>query len=333
MTQLPDDLADDQVREEARSPVQAAHRDTTGPRTVAEVEKWSARADGRPFFAFVHLWDVHYDYIPPRDYARLFDPDYRESRSFGSFVSDPAFRPPLDPRELQHVLALYDGEIRWTDDHLAKILEVLTRKAGGDDRLLVVVTSDHGDEFFEHGQKGHQKSLYEEVIRVPLVMRWTGHLPAGRVVEEQVRLIDLMPTLCAAAGVEAPAQVQGRDLLPWLAAGAPLPPEPALSELHVAPFALHALRTETFKVISRDRGRRVESYALDRDPGETRFAPAADPRTGPAVSRLRRLVEDSVGLRRRLEADPDLVVASPRLERMLQQLGYVGDAAAPNQGR
>jgi arylsulfatase A-like enzyme len=314
-----------QIRAASQQPSQPAHADVTSPRTVEKVEAWSRKADPRPFFAFVHLWDVHYDYIPPPEYVDMFDPDYQGHLDARGYMLNKAIRPGMDPRDFQHLLALYDGEIRFTDDHLSRILALLAQEAGGADELLVVITADHGDEFFDHGGKGHQRTLYDEVIRVPLVVRWPGHIAPGKVIDEQVRLIDLMPTLCAAASVDLPGGVQGRNLLPLLAAHGPLHGEPALSELHVPPYELRALRSDGFKLISRHHGTQLDAYDLAQDPRETTRLPETDPRIARDRTKLSELVERSVGLREKLEADPRMVVTSPDLQQMLKALGYTGD--------
>src|SRR5678816_2434516 len=101
------------------------------------------------------VWDIHYDYVPPPPFDKRFDPDYRGSVSATDYEKSPAVHKGMDPRDLAHIVALYDGE-----------------------------------EFFEHGNKGHQKSLYDEVLRIPLIMRWPGRVPERVRVKEQARIID-----------------------------------------------------------------------------------------------------------------------------------------------
>src|SRR5690606_27578030 len=117
------------------------------------LDAWDRKGRRAPFFIFLHMWDVHYDYEPPPPYDRMFDPDYAGHADFSDFERNQSIRPDMDPRDLQHLIALYDGEIRWTDENLGKILDRLRQLRVLDD-TIVVVTSDHGDEFFEHGLKG-----------------------------------------------------------------------------------------------------------------------------------------------------------------------------------
>ena len=187
------------------------------PNVTNHALDWLRQQHGRRFFLFVHFWDVHYDYTPPAPYDKMFDPDYQGSVTGTNFMHSKVIRRGMPQRDLQHVLALYDGEIRWVDDHVAKILAALD-DMGVSDRTAVIVTADHGDEFFEHGGKGHQRTLYREVVHVPLIMRVPGIEP-GRVVEDPVSLVDVMPTVLDLTGAQAPPGTDGKSLAAALLSG------------------------------------------------------------------------------------------------------------------
>src|SRR5690606_23233330 len=104
-----------------------------------------------------------------------------------------------DPRDLRHLIARYDGEIRYTDDTIAEILS-LFEKAGLLASAAVIVTSDHGQEFFEHGAKGHHTTLFEEVLHVPLILHIPGQKPRVNRDDSVVSLIDIYPTVCELFG-------------------------------------------------------------------------------------------------------------------------------------
>jgi arylsulfatase A-like enzyme len=176
------------------------------------------------------MWDVHYDYTPPEEYVRMFDGDYA-GKLDGTKIYTTGFKVGrISSRGLAHLLARYDGEIRSTDDTLGRMLAALD-EAGHLEDTLVIVTSDHGDEFLEHHGKGHMRTVFQEVVHVPLVM-WAGRrLPAGHVVETPVRLSDVVPTVLDVLGIESPAPLDGRSLVPALR-GEPLPAVPAISELY-----------------------------------------------------------------------------------------------------
>jgi arylsulfatase A-like enzyme len=155
-----------------------SHSDRTNPAIKRRFADWVARRSGRPFFAFVHMWDVHYDYIPPASYAAMFtDPAYA-GKLDGRHIIDRGFPDDASPADVAHLIALYDGEIRYTDDTLGRMLAAL-EKAGALASTIVVVTADHGEEFHEHGGKTHHRTVYTESVHVPLVV-WDGRRAGAR---------------------------------------------------------------------------------------------------------------------------------------------------------
>jgi arylsulfatase A-like enzyme len=133
------------------------------------------------------------------------------------------------------------------------------------ERILVALVSDHGDEFFEHGNKGHTRTLFEESVRVPWILRLPGRASAGRRISTAASLEDVAPTLLALAGAAPLEQATGRDLSPALR-GEVLPERPAL--LNFAPFA--ALRGESWKLVANRRTGVVRYFDLEADPKEQR---------------------------------------------------------------
>jgi arylsulfatase A-like enzyme len=187
-------------------------RPTSGE-AVTEAISWLDARDGEaPWFLFVHLFDVHDDYVPPPPFDTMFDPEY-EGPIDGRRVTSPdsPVRGDMDPRDLEHLKALYDGEIAWVDSQVGRLLDHLDVLDVADD-TLVVLTSDHGEEFYEHGNKTHRHSLYQESVLVPLVFRLPGRLPEGRVVEGPTGIVDVVPTVCELLDVPAPPVLSGRSL-------------------------------------------------------------------------------------------------------------------------
>jgi arylsulfatase A-like enzyme len=190
-----------------------AHDDVTNPGMEAALERFvaSGRDPQRPFFLFAYFWDPHYDYRPPPPYDTLFVGPDAQKLDVSHFETNPAIRPDMDPAQLAWLLAQYAGEIRWTDETLGRFFALLER-AGLWQDTAILVTADHGEEFFDHGEKGHKHNLFAESLHVPLLLKLPG---AGRsgVDRRLASHVDVLPTLLELAGVQADFPHQGRSLL------------------------------------------------------------------------------------------------------------------------
>jgi arylsulfatase A-like enzyme len=303
-----------------------SHEDITGPKILAAVEDFLDQAEvqepHRPLFLFLHLWDVHYDYIPPPAFVEMFDPDYKGSIDGRNFFENADVRAEMSPRDLQHLLALYDGEIRFTDDILRQILAALERR-GRSEKTLLVVTADHGDEFFEHGGKGHQRTLYEEVVRIPLILHFPARLPAARVVRSPVSIIDIATTILALVGLSAPEHIQGRDLAPlWQeqeAQGAQR--APVLLGLFADGRNLRGVRSGSRKMLL-DNLTREEFFDLSADPGEQQTLDESTPGYRKTRTLLRQLSKQADDLRLETGGSPKVEDLDPAMLDRLRDLGY-----------
>ncbi|MDP6461446.1 MAG: sulfatase, partial [Gemmatimonadota bacterium] len=174
-----------------------SHSGVTSPALHERAVDWLARVPtGKPFFLFLHYWDPHYDFVPEAPYDRVFNPEYRGRLSGRGFSENRAIHSGMAPTERQRVMDLYDGEIRYTDRWIGKVLRALESR-GDLERTLIVVVGDHGEEFFEHGGKGHRRNLYGETLDIPLITRLPGVLAGGGVVAEPASLVDVFPTVVA----------------------------------------------------------------------------------------------------------------------------------------
>jgi arylsulfatase A-like enzyme len=240
-----------------------SHMGVTGPRLHEHVMRWlDTVPEGRPYFLFVHYWDPHYDYEPPFPWDRFLDPDYRGKITGHGVLQDPRIHVGMPARDRRRLLDLYRGEIRYTDGWIGKLVERL-RERGELDRTLFVVVADHGEEFFEHGRIGHRHNLYQETLRIPMIVRFPGLFEGGKILRRPVSLVDVFPTVCALLGSERPAELQGVDL------GAVLRGEvgrrPLFAQLR---RNLLAVRVGDWKLHwNRDSDER-ELYRLPEDPGE-----------------------------------------------------------------
>jgi arylsulfatase A-like enzyme len=163
--------------------------------------------DGKPFLLFLHYFDPHYSYIQHEKYN--FSPSYDGPHYSGMDWNNLMFRAPyMSERDAEHIRALYDSEIAFTDEHIGRLLKEL-RSLGLYDDSLVVLTADHGEEFLERGDHyiGHMRKVFQEMIHVPLLIK----LPANaqrRTVDSFVSLIDIMPSILSAVGLPIPAEYE-----------------------------------------------------------------------------------------------------------------------------
>ncbi|MBK7643256.1 MAG: sulfatase [Planctomycetes bacterium] len=246
---------------------QKSHSDITNPTVYSAWQKWLAGRGEKPFFTFLHLWDVHFDYIPPAPFDKQFDPDYQGSVTGRNFFSDPSINASMPERDKQHVISLYDGEIAWTDSFVQKIREDLER-AGLLENTILVITSDHGEELFDHGGKGHRMTLYDEVIHIPLVVRYPASLPKGARIHAQTASLDVLPTLLELAGLPAPTDVLGTSLAPFAHDPAAAHPRRAVSELASVGRNMRTVRSLEYKLYD-DVARDAHYYFdLAQDPLE-----------------------------------------------------------------
>ena len=169
-------------------------------------------------FAYVHTIDPHAPYEPTPEYRRMFAPPgstlARVSAVWLEEVADRARRgEPAAPRVVEEVTALYDAEIAFNDRQFGLFLEELRRRRLYDDSL-VLFTSDHGEELFDHGGVAHGHTLFREVLEVPLIVKWPrGEAPAPGTNRSTAQLLDVLPTVLDCAGLPAPPGLQGRSLL------------------------------------------------------------------------------------------------------------------------
>lgn len=275
---------------------------------------WLRAFQRRPFFLYVHYIDPHDPYENPDmiDGRAFFMPGYRGKVAGDWIHGIYSGRLELEnpEQDIPYIGALYDGEIRYVDRHIGALLGALDPEVLKN--TLIVLTSDHGEELHDHGGWKHGQSLYEEQIHVPLIVRWDGRIKPGTRLPGTVRLLDLVPTLVAAAGGKADESWDGIDLLPALTGSGELPRRPAFAEgLSGGPLRAAAVldgrklvlfnREEPFRPadalqdhlwqLDLGRLRRAELYDLVQDPGERRDLAATDPQ---GVGRLAPVVHSQL---------------------------------------
>jgi Flp pilus assembly protein TadD len=285
------EIYDDEIPRDPSGPG-ALEAERPGHEVVDRALAWLAKGDGRPFFAWVHLYDAHAPYDPPE---------------------------PFRSRHRDHP---YDGEVASVDAQVGRLLEWLAGN-GLDRETVVAVSADHGEALGEHGELTHGFFVYEPTLRVPLILRGP-RLASRRVVTTPVSLADLAPTLAGLTGTPLSGALDGRDLSRDLLRGG----EPAAVDVYSETeyprifgwSGLSALRRKSLKYVDAPR---PEIYDLARDPNETRsLADARAPRADLAAA---------VATFRRETVAPDKPAAFDRESAAkLASLGYIsGSSSVP----
>jgi len=286
-----------------------------------------ASFDAGPWFLFVNFFDPHAPYRPPPPFDAGV-PDADTGRLTAALVErlaadagDPAApRPSWQERALAAMRAGYDAEIAYMDHHLGRLLDAALAGPRGD-ATLVVVTSDHGESFGEHDYVSHGAHLYEDNVRVPLIVRPPGGGPGERVARP-VPNRAVFAEILAAAGLAPPPTAPRLDAPPPRIAT-----EVGASDANVRLFGsffdrrLHALYEPPWKLIVSSRGD-LELYHLARDPAETRDLHASEPDT---TRRLRRTLDEVVRAHPPLYDADARAELDPDTERALRELGYLAD--------
>ncbi len=185
------------------------------------VRPWIQENAGRSFFLFLHTYQIHNPYLSPAPYDTMFlDADAtlrRLDMSPLGYNHENRYKPPESEAYLRNIIALYDEEIRYTDEALIAPLLGELKKLNLYDRTMIVITADHGEEFFEKGGWLHTHALYEPLLKVPLIIKYPGSKDGGTRVDRRARITDIMPTILEEMGVEVPREeLDGRSLVPLI---------------------------------------------------------------------------------------------------------------------
>ncbi len=276
-------------------------------RTAGEVNRsalaWLQGHARKPFFLFLHYFDAHYPYEPPLPYARDYAGD------------------------------LYAGEIAYVDHCIGEVLKKL-RDSGAEDNTLIIITGDHGEDLGEHGEPYHGYFIYQATQHVPLVIRAPRN-SKGWQVEDNVSLVDIMPTVLDVVGLKTPPKVEGVSLRHYLegsprsARGGKTSEQPRqiyCESLEPATFQCSSLRSVVEAGWKYIRAPKEELYDLKHDPVEKTNLIEKEPqlarRLRGRLETMTQKMESAAPGRRQSDVDPETV-------KRLQSLGYVGGGAKP----
>lgn len=276
-----------------------------------------------PFFAWIHYMDVHWPYHreeilnQPNEIAQAWrDLAHLHGVNWNGL--------PIDPQQRVHYLELYKQAVRYTDQQVGYLLNSLEESGLSSDTLIVLV-SDHGEEFLERGKWGHfETNLYDEILKVPLIIKLPGQ-SQGLIVDRQVRTLDIMPTILEMCASKWPPGMEGVNLMPLWSGEGDLPPESqvSISEMWRDHRHIVAVRTNEFKYLwDSQEPDHPELYDLVADPGENHNVIRHYPKK---QEFFREKLE--AHLRRTAETTGKTIIAEPDLEadmiRRLRDLGYV----------
>jgi arylsulfatase A-like enzyme len=184
---------------------------------------WIKRHHSRGFFLFLHTYQIHDPYSPPPGYAESFcenDAPYQRIDMRDLRLKHELRFSPQSDKLRRNIIGLYDAEIRYTDEALIKPLVDSLKELGIYDNTMLIVTSDHGEEFYEHQSWHHTHSVYNESIKVPLIIKFFDSADRGKRVEKFARLTDVMPTIMDVLDIRPKHHyMDGESLLPLLSDG------------------------------------------------------------------------------------------------------------------
>lgn len=288
------------------------------------------RERSEPFYLWIHYIDPH---VPYGDWYVNEHPAY--DRDYGGETGRAITIAQLQemmsgrvvppPAEIRHWNACHDAEILYLDRQLGRLLDELDR-LGLSENTLTILTADHGEEFWDHDYLCHGNTLYREVVHVPLLARWPGRLEPGRTVGATVSLLDIAPTLFAAAGAPAPPGMQGMDILPLTQAASGINDRTVFSSLKLQQNNMRSAHTDRYDLIH-DLGR-GETLLFDAqaDPEQRHNLAAGQPEV---VEELSARIEQWFAGCERLRGEllpgggAGRIELDEQLRRNLKNLGYI----------
>ncbi len=221
----------------------------------------------KPFFLFLHYYDNHWDYLPPSPYETEFDLDYDGPINGRLIAREPLYSNEPDDKDVQHMMALYDGEVKQTDADLGDLLQTI-ESLGLDRNSLIIVMGDHGDQFYEHGHTSHH-GLWDELVHIPMAISLPNNIGKTRQVENLISQVDIMPTILDYLGISMTGTCHGQSFKPLL--------DNAIDDFrkHVyleytggAVGDCFAVRSKKYKVLFEEQEKATLVFDLKADPGE-----------------------------------------------------------------
>lgn len=291
---------------------------------VNNAVEWIELHKKKPFFIVVHFFDPHLAYDPPLHFAMPYISDYkgRVKIPFSPHPKDiRSGKIPLSDEDKKFVIGLYDGEVTATDFELGRFIAYL-KENGIYDKALIVLTADHGEEFWERGSFEHGHSLHREVVEVPLIIKFPGIESPGQVVGEYVSLVDIFPTIAEFMGWPLPFSLDGISLYPRGGRLRVLPHTVVTENTHYGPQQ-QAFYDDGFKLIVNRETGKMQVYDLKNDPSEQKDMLGKIDLPDSVKSQVQKMAKDLE------EAMKNQVPEAAKIDaetlEKLKSLGYISD--------
>jgi arylsulfatase A-like enzyme len=302
------------------------HAGISSPLITEKAVSCIRQGHNNPFFLFLHYFDPHYPFILHEQYK--YHPSYKGRIKSGHHISDLwRIRHTLSQEDIRYLLSLYDSEIAFTDFHVGKLLnELINRDLY--DNSIIIITSDHGEEFMERGWIGHTITLHQELIHVPLIMK----LPGGkaRIIDTPVGLIDIVPTLCKYLGFEIPDGLDGKALNlkgGSLAGSRPIYSETFNSQSNrpdAEPIAFVSVILDNWKLIHDGTTHTEQIYDLSSDPLEkSNLAGLNSEKSSMLAAQLSNWVNYVTIQESKPTTQDEREIFTPEQRKQLESLGYL----------
>jgi arylsulfatase A-like enzyme len=297
--------------------------ETVSTRALRWLEQHQKESAKKPFFMFLHYFDPHYNYQHHPQFDRT--SKYKGKLQPGTDIRElRRLIPELTKEDIQYLVDLYHEEIQFTDHHIGRVIDDL-KKRGLDSNTLVILTADHGEEFMEHDFIGHTRTLYDELVNIPLIFWLPGKLKPAEI-KENVSALDILPTVLALENSESAlsSKMSGVSLLPTLLQGREVAADrEILFEVDFRSSGIKAnqagVKREKLKVIYDKPSQNWALHDLERDPFELNDQKSQYPADLQALQKILESLMSKQGQ----QAEPVSSVASPEEVEQLKSLGYM----------
>ncbi len=305
-------------------------RELTSDQLSLPVLKWLQENRSNSFFLYLHLWQPHEPYGAPHPFTKLYDPHYMGMIKDGSLktlkdVENRSLK--ITKRGMEHLKALYDEGLRFADYQLQKVVEKL-RQLNIFDHTILVITSDHGEGFLQHGRMLHSSTVYEELIQIPLIIKLPSKLkPLNHTVTSLVESIDLMPTMLELLEIPYGAEsLDGKSMAPIIFSSESFHKDFIFSR-SAGEYPLICIRDKRYKYIlhfynyqkNRDFSQ-DELYDLSEDSAEKKNLTNERPRV---AARLRNHLLKWIEEKSKIQYKPEKSQVEEKIKNQLRTLGYL----------